>query len=107
MARDEAERTIVLTEEMADAINDEVELGRHQTYDDALNYVLTRGFAEIERARESQRKAAEAKKLRDERNALNAMLAMNPKLATDPEFLIKMAEKLGIKAPTVNATKVA
>lgn len=105
--RDEAECTVVLTEEMANAINAEVDAGKHDTFDDALEYVLTRGFAEIKRSRESQAKAAEAKKLRDTRESLNKLVGDNPALATNPEFIATMMKQLGIKLPEAKASKVA
>lgn len=97
MARDEAERTVVLTEADADAVNNEVEAGKHSDYDDALHYVLMRGFAEIKRARESQAKAAEAKKLQQTRESLNKLIGDNPSLAMNPEFVATMMKQLGIK----------
>jgi len=101
--RDEAERTVVLTEAMADAVNAEVDNGKHDTYEDALEYVLARGFAEIKRARDSQQKAAEAKKLRDARESLNKLLGDKPTLALDPEFMANMMKTLGINLPAAEA----
>lgn len=105
--RDEAERTVVLTEETAEAINAEVDAGQHDTFEDALEYVCQRGFAEIKRARDSQAKAAEAKKLRDTRESLNKLVGDNPSLATNPEFIATMMKQLGIRLPDGKAAKVA
>lgn len=99
--RDEAECTIILTEEMADAVNAEVDAGKHDTFDDAVAYVITRGFAEIKRARESQRKAADAKKLQTTRDSFAKLIGDDPKLATNPDFLASMAKALGIAIPTL------
>src|SRR5690242_17734320 len=56
--RTEAERTITLESADAEAINTEVDAGKHKTYADAMHYVLSRGFAEIKRTREAAKALA-------------------------------------------------
>lgn len=92
--RTEAERTVVLGSKNAELINLEVEVGKHDSYDEALAYVIARGFAEIERTRESQRKTAATKKLAAETTLVTNMFAMNPKLVCDQDFVTKMMNQL-------------
>jgi len=92
--RTEAERTVVLASKDAELVNAEVESGSHDSYDNAVHYVIARGLAEIERARSAQRKLAAQKKLATETTLFTNMLAMNPKLVTDPDFVNKMMTQL-------------
>lgn len=94
--RTEAERTVVLTSADADAINAEVEAGKHDTYDDALAYVIQRGFAEIHRQRESARKAEAARAAAKGKDKFNQFLALDPTIVTRPELLMKLLKECGL-----------
>jgi len=117
--RTESERTVVLDSVFADKINTEVGDGGHDTYVDALNYILTRGFAEIERSRASQAKAEAARKDAKALATLNDVLAKTPTLAANPQALLATLKALGaltsqvatvlkafgVNAPTAEADK--
>jgi len=94
--RDEAERTVILSPRDAESVNRECEVGKHDSYDDALAYVIARGLAEIKR----QRDAAEANKaksrLKAEVDSWKRMLELNPALVTDPNVVAKMMTALGV-----------
>lgn len=95
--RTEAERTVVLGSREADAINNEVIAGKHNTYDDALAYVIARGFAEITRARKAAEELRQARIVKEQGKLYTAMLEANPALVTDPKFVAKMIAALGVK----------
>ena len=84
--RDAAERTVELTPADAEAIDKEVDAGKHETFDGALSYVINRGLIEIKRVRDSAAKLREANKLRDKVKLYEQMLKLNPALITDPKF---------------------
>jgi Arc/MetJ-type ribon-helix-helix transcriptional regulator len=92
--RTEAERTVVLTSRDAERIDQEVAAGQHQTYDDALAYVIERGFAEIKRQRQAAQALRDARKLKEDSKQFAGMLKLNPALATDPVFVAKMIAAL-------------
>jgi hypothetical protein len=94
--RTESERTVELESADAEAINNEVNDGKHQTYASALHYVLTRGFAEIKRTREAARALAEKTILKNKRDNWSTLLASNPKLIQNPEVVATMLKELGI-----------
>jgi hypothetical protein len=77
-------------------VNREVEAGKHDTYDAALEYVIERGAAEIKRAREAQAKTREASRLKSERDTWTRMLELNPALVADPNVVAKMLAALGV-----------
>ena len=79
--RTEAERTVVLSSRDAERINNEVTDGKHDTYDEALMYVIERGFKEIERQRLS------ALKQEGQRLVAKAMEKFNKILATTPTLV--------------------
>ena len=79
--RTEAERTVVLSSRDAERINNEVTDGKHDTYDEALAYVIERGFKEIERQRLS------AIKQEGQRLVAKAMEKFNKILATTPTLV--------------------
>lgn len=67
--RTEAERTIALTPEDAEAVGQEVEYAekqnlKHSTFAKALGYIIERGLAEIARARASQMQTKLDKEIR-------------------------------------------
>jgi ribosomal protein S9 len=69
---------VMLESADTDAINAEVEAGKHDAFDDALHYVIARGLAEIERTRKSAVKsAAKSEALK----GLRELLAAKPELA--------------------------
>ena len=94
--RTASERTIELESFDAEAINTEVNDGKHKTYGDALHYVLTRGFAEIKRQREAARSLAEKTILKAKRDNWSKLLQSNPKLIENQDLLKAMLAELGI-----------
>lgn len=95
--RTEAERTITLEVDDAERVGNEVDAGKHQTFDDALHYIIERGLAEIKRQRDS---LAALKEQRDDARAMKALrtaMANNPKAADDPVVLANVLKALGIK----------
>ena len=94
--RDASERTVELAARDAEMVNREVESGKHDSYDDALTYVISRGLAEIKR----QRDAAEANRaksaLKAEVDTWKKLLELNPALVADPNIVAKMLDKIGI-----------
>ena len=94
--RTEAERTVILASAQADLVNAEVEAGRHESYDDALAYVIERGFAEINRQRESARKAEAARKAAKGQERFRQYLALDPTIVTRPDMLQKLLAECGI-----------
>jgi hypothetical protein len=86
-----------LSPDDAEAIDAEVTAGEHDTFDDALHYVVTRGFAEIKRARKAAAELALARKVKHEQTIYSEMLKRNPTLVTDPNFVAKMIAALGVK----------
>jgi Arc/MetJ-type ribon-helix-helix transcriptional regulator len=95
--RTESERTIELESGDAEAINNEVNDGKHQTYSSALHYVITRGLAEIKRQREAARSLAEKTILKAKRDNWSKLLQSNPKLIENNDLLQAMLKELGIK----------
>src|SRR6266404_3768481 len=85
--RDASERTVELAARDAEMVNREVESGKHDSYDDALTYVIGRGLAEIKR----QRDAAEANRaksaLKAEVDTWKKLLELNPALVADPNIV--------------------
>jgi hypothetical protein len=94
--RDEAERTVVLSSLDAENIDQEVIAGKHDTYDDALAYVIQRGLAEIKRQRLAAEALREKSKLKTTRDLYGKMLEMNPALVANPDFVAKMLAELGV-----------
>jgi hypothetical protein len=94
--RDASERIVELSPRDAEYINREVEAGKHETYDDALSYVIARGLAEIKR----QRDAAEANRakslLKAKADTWKKLLELNPALIADPNVMSRMLSELGI-----------
>ena len=90
----ESERTIVLTPAQAEAVATEVKVGKHQTFADAFGYQMERGIAEIKRARDSQAKASDAKRLAANAKSWATLLKLNPGLLADPKVMAKYAEDL-------------
>lgn len=94
--RTDAERTVMLTSAQADLVNGEVEAGRHESYDAALEYVIERGFAEINRQRKSQEDAAKARAAAKGKDQFNKFLALDPTIVTRPELLMKLLKECGL-----------
>ena len=94
-ARTEAERTVILSPDHAEAVNVEVVNGKHDTYDDALAHIIDRGLAEIKRTRAAQEATRSAKALATEAQSYNNLLTQNPSLITNAEFVANMMKKLG------------
>lgn len=103
--RTEAERTVVLASQDADAINLEVEAGRHDSYDDALAYVIVRGLAEIRRQRESALKAEQARKAAKGKEQFNNFLRLDPSIVSKPEMLMKLLKECGLTNGASTASK--
>lgn len=93
----QTERIVELQSQDAELVNVEVVTGKHQTYDDALHYVLSRGFAEITRARKAAEELRAARVVKEQGKLYSAMLEANPALVTDPNFVAKMIAALGVK----------
>lgn len=93
------ERTVELEEQDAEWINVETDAGRHQSYSDALHYVLTRGFAEIKRTREAAKALVEKTLLKAKRDNWDKLLQSNPALIQNQELLATMLKELGIGQP--------
>lgn len=98
--RDAAERTVELKPHDAEMIDREVNAGRHQTYEDALAYVIGRGLAEIARARKAAEELRQARIVKEKGKLYSSMLKENPSLVTDPEFVTKMIAALGVTTKT-------
>jgi hypothetical protein len=96
--RDSAERTVELSPRDAEAVDREVAAGKHQTYDDALAYVISRGLAEIKRQRDAAEAARQKSVLKTTRDLYQNMLKLNPALVADPQFVQKMVADLGMKS---------
>jgi hypothetical protein len=96
IGRDEAERTVILGSRDAEAINREVEAGKHDSYDDALTYVIARGLAEIKRQRDAAEANRQKSRLKAEVDSWKKMLELNPALVTDPNVVSKMMQALGV-----------
>lgn len=94
--RSEAERTVTLESNDAEAINLEVEQGKWQSYDDALHYVIGRGLAEVKRTRDAARKLLDARVLKTKRDGWQKLLQSNPSLVTNPEIVANMLKDLGV-----------
>jgi hypothetical protein len=111
--RDAAERTVELNSHVAEAANAivedssidtvlqqlkaEFEGGQPKTYDDAIGYIVYRGIAEIKRQRDAAAATKEKSKLAETKKLYKSMLAVNPALATDPTFVAKMIDALGMR----------
>jgi hypothetical protein len=94
--RDASERTVELSPRDAENIDHEVSAGRHQTYDDALAFVIARGLAEIKRTRDAAMKLAQAKLLSTKKESWKTILSQNPALAIDPKIVATMLADLGL-----------
>lgn len=94
--RDESERTVILESQDAEFIDREVIAGEHDTYDDALHYVITRGLAEIKRTRDAADKARADKVKLAKMKSWKALLELNPALVADPNIVGKMMTELGM-----------
>jgi|SRR5271166_566351 len=94
--RDAAERTVELTSAQAEAVDQEVSAGRWQTYDDALQHVIARGLAEIKRTRDAARTLALAKANEAKRKNYKSLIASNPALVVNAEFVATMLRDLGV-----------
>jgi hypothetical protein len=96
--RTQAERSVELSPRDAEMIDHEVTEGGHDTYDDALHYVLTHGFKEVQRTRKAAAELKAARVIKEHRKLYSAMLQANPKLVADADFVNKMIAELGVKA---------
>ncbi len=94
--RDAAERTVELAARDAEMIDREVSLGKHDTYDDALSYVITRGLAEIKRQRDAANANREKTVLKAKLDTWKKLLELNPALVADPNIVAKMLTELGV-----------
>jgi hypothetical protein len=94
--RDASERTVELSPRDAESIDHEVASGKHQTYDDALAFVIARGLAEIKRTRDAAMKLAQAKLLSTKKESWKTILSQNPALAIDPKIVATMLADLGL-----------
>lgn len=94
--RDEAERTITLESDDAEAINIETEQGKWQSYGDALHYVIARGLAEIKRTRDAAMKLMEQRTLKTKRDQWSKLLQSNPALVTNADLIASMMKELGV-----------
>ena len=103
--RTEAERTVTLASEDAEAVNTEVVDGKWKTYDDALHYVMQRGFAEIKRTREAAAKLANAKLLQAKRDQWSKLLQNNPSLIANADLVASMLKELGVTPQAKPTTK--
>lgn len=92
--RTEAERTVILSVKDAESVNLEVEAGEHDTYDDALAYIIERGLAEITRERKNRAKGQEKTRLAEAAKTWAALLKLNPSLLADPKVMARYAEEL-------------
>lgn len=86
--RTEAERTVVLMPQQAEAINNEVAEGDHDTYQDALNYVFERGLVEIKRQRESGKKQEAQRVKAKAMDKFNTIVGRSPALVANHVALI-------------------
>ena len=105
--RTEAERTVVLLSAHAEAVNVEVSEGKHDTYEDALAYIMERGLKEIERQRESARKQEAQRKAAVSLAKFNDLLAKQPALATKPGELIAALKAVGAFTPAIQVMLAA
>jgi hypothetical protein len=94
--RDASERTVELSPRDAESIDREVTSGKHDTYDDALSYVIERGLAEIERTRKAARAAAEKTLLKTKKDSWTKMFEQNPALVTNLDIVNTMLADLGM-----------
>lgn len=94
--RDAAERTVELEPRDADAVSNEVTDGEHDTFDDALHYIITRGLAEIKRQREAAKALRDKTRLKQLQEQYARIIKDNPHLAADAKFVDKMLKELGI-----------
>jgi hypothetical protein len=94
--RTEAECTVTLEVNDANAVCAEVDEGQHQTFDDALHYIIERGVAEIRRQRNTAKvqKAQREDALKLKR--LREILALSPAIAANPSQLAELLAKVGI-----------
>src|ERR1035441_7738189 len=81
--RDAAERTVELKPYDAEAINKEVVVGKWQTYDDALSYVVGRGLAEISRQRKAAAELRDARFIKAKGKDYSHLLKLKPELVND------------------------
>lgn len=86
--RTEAERTVVLLAGDAERMYNEVINGNHDTYQDALNYVIERGFKEIERQRESAHKQELQRVKAKAMDKFNTIVGRSPQLVANHVALI-------------------
>jgi len=103
--RDSAERTVELKPRDAELVNQEVIAGRHQTYDDALSYVLDHGLKELIRLRKQREELKEARQLKVKANEFAKTLELNPGAINDPAFVSKFVAAmtaLKTKSPTTS-----
>jgi len=98
--RDAAERTIELSPRDAEAINHEVELGKHDSYDDALSYVIARGLAEIKRQRDAAEANRQKSVLKAKVDSWKKLMELNPALCTDPNIVNKFMTEIGLLKAT-------
>jgi hypothetical protein len=102
-ARDEfgrlaSEKIVELSTRDAEEINVETEAGKHSTYDDALHYVIAHGLKEIKRLRKAAEELRQARIVKERGKLYTSMLAVNPQLVADPNFVAKMLSDLGVKS---------
>lgn len=103
--RTEFDRTIVLTEKLAQMLQDDIDAGHYTDWDEAWEHTLTRGFAETKRVRESSAKAKAERQDRTAVREFKKLTSIKPSLATDKEFLDKFLTQLGIKIASRSDTK--
>lgn len=110
--RDASERTVELNSHVAEAANcivedssidvvlaqlkAEFEGGTPDTYDEAIGYIVYRGIAEIKRQRDAADANKAKAKLASTAKLYKSMLALNPALVNDPQFVQKMVAALGM-----------
>jgi hypothetical protein len=92
-----SERTITLEVDDAERVGCEVDAGKHQTFDDALHYIIERGIAEIKRQRDSLAALKEQRNDAKAMKALRTACANNPAVMDDPAKLADVLKALGIK----------
>ena len=92
--RDADECTVTLEVADAELVSAEVDAGDHQTFDDALHYIIERGVAEIARQRKSHAKSAAQ---RQALGALRQLLGANPNAAgVLPDQLVAAMKAAGL-----------
>jgi hypothetical protein len=84
--RTEAERTIVLSPLDAELINREVESRNHQTYDGAISFVLSIGFAKLAYDQVQKDKRDATTELKRVNHMHSKLIKQNPQLLIDATY---------------------